>query len=266
MIYIQGDFFMSNIDLQTVCQVVQEAGELFLNREAAAHTTVKGRADFVTEVDLAVQQFIREKLETLYPNVQFLSEEKSNDDVDRNGLVWVLDPVDGTTNLIHDYRASAISLALMDKGETVLGIIYNPYRREMYTAQAGRGSWCNGRPIHVSGAADMENCLISIGTSPYYKEMTRENFALFEKIYRDCVDIRRSGSAAVDLVDVACGRLDAYFEKRLKLWDFAAGMLLVKEAGGIVKNCDGNEVRCDMVEDIVAGSPEIVKLLCEKYF
>ena len=257
---------MNNINFQAVCQIVQEAGELFLNREAAAHTTVKGRADFVTEVDLAVQQFIKEKLEVMYPQVQFLSEEKTNDEVDRNGLMWVLDPVDGTTNLIHDYRASAISLALMDKGETVLGIIYNPYRREMYTAEVGKGCYCNGRQIRVSGAENMENCLISIGTSPYYKEMTRENFALFEKIYADCVDIRRSGSAAVDLSDVASGRLDAYFEKRLKLWDFAAGMLLVKEAGGLVLNCDGGPVRCDMVEDIVAGSPAIVKLLTEQYF
>ena len=172
----------------------------------------------------------------------------------------------GNTNLIHDYRASAISLALMDQGETVLGIIYNPYRKEMYTAWAGQGCFCNGKQIFVSSPASMEECLISIGTSPYYKEMREENFRLFEKVYADCVDIRRCGSAAVDLSDVAAGRLDAYFEKRLKLWDFAAGMLLVKEAGGLVLNCDGGPVRCDMVEDIVAGAPAIVRLLCEKYF
>ena len=257
---------MYGVDLQAVCEIVEQASLLFMDRKAAAQTTKKGLADFVTEVDLAVQQYIRRRLEELYPQIQFVSEEKENDEVDRTGLMWVLDPVDGTTNLIHDYRASAISLALMDKGETVLGIIYNPYRNEMYTAWVGQGCFCNGTQIFVSNPASMEECLISIGTSPYYKEMRQENFRLFEKIYADCVDIRRCGSAAVDLSDVAAGRLDAYFEKRLKLWDFAAGMLLVKEAGGLVLNCDGGPVRCDMVEDIVAGAPDIVRLLTEKYF
>ena len=257
---------MYEVDLQTVCGIVEQASQLFLDRKAAEQTTKKGLADFVTKVDLAVQQYIRQRLEALYPQIQFVSEEKENDEVDRNGLMWVLDPVDGTTNLIHDYRASAISLALMDQGQTVLGIIYNPYRKEMYTAWTGQGCFCNGKQIFVSNPASMEECLISIGTSPYYKEMREENFRLFEKVYADCVDIRRCGSAAVDLSDVAAGRLDAYFEKRLKLWDFAAGMLLVKEAGGLVLNCDGGPVRCDMIEDIVAGAPAIVRLLTENYF
>ena len=257
---------MQRIDFTKVCSVVEQAGALLLDREAAGRTVVKGRADFVTAVDMAVQQFIRGELEEMYPWVQFVSEEKDNDEVDQSGLMWVLDPVDGTTNLIHDYRASAISLALMENRETVFGIIYNPYKKEMYTAKAGEGCFCNGTQIFVSNQESMEEALISIGTSPYYKEMRQENFRIFEKIYADCVDIRRCGSAAVDLSDVAAGRLEAYFEKRLKLWDFAAGMLLVKEAGGLVLNCDGGPVRCDMVEDIVAGAPAIVRLLTEKYF
>ena len=256
----------TGVSLDAVCGIVRQAGALFLNREAVSRTTEKGRADFVTEVDVEVQQFVRDRLAEAYPEVQFVSEEKDNDDVNRQGLMWVLDPVDGTTNLIHDYRASAISLALMNQGESVMGIIYNPYRDEMYTAQKGNGAFCNGKQIHVSRITDMEHSLISIGTSPYYKEMAADNFRLFEKIYADCVDIRRCGSAAVDLSDVAAGRLEAYFEKRLKLWDFAAGMLLVTEAGGLVLNCDGGPVRCDMVEDIVAGVPEIVSLLTGNYF
>ena len=114
------------------------------------------------EVDFAVQQFIRRRLEELYPEVQFLSEEKSNEEIDKDGLVWVLDPVDGTTNLIHDYRASVISLALMQKGSVVLGMIYNPYTDELFSAQKGEGSYCNGQKIEVSGAETMEKCLIAL--------------------------------------------------------------------------------------------------------
>jgi len=256
---------MITLDFEAVRQVVLEAGTLLMDREAAGSMVIKGKADFVTEVDYAVQQYIREKLEALYPQVQFLSEEKTNEDVDLNGLVWVLDPVDGTTNLIHDYRASAISLALMEKGVSVMGIIYNPYQKEMYTAQAGKGAYCNGKPIHVSSIENMEESLISIGTSPYYKELMQQNFETYKRIFTDCVDIRRMGSAAVDLADAASGRIEAYFERRLKLWDFAAGMLIITEAGGQILNMDGGPVRCDMVEDIVAGNPAIVKLLVEKY-
>ena len=195
-------FNMDKMNTEELEVLLKKAGKLFADRNAAAHTREKGVADYVTEVDFAVQQFIRRRLEELYPEVQFLSEEKSNEEIDKNGLVWVLDPVDGTTNLIHDYRASVISLALMQKGSVVLGMIYNPYTDELFSAQKGKGSYCNGQKIEVSGAETMEKCLISIGTSPYYKEMAEKNFKVFQAIFKDCQDIRRSGSAALDLAYV----------------------------------------------------------------
>lgn len=256
---------MKKISMEQVIDIVKEASKLFADREAAEHTTVKGKADFVTEVDVAVQNYIQERLEKLYPQIQFLSEEKSNEDVDRNGLVWVLDPVDGTTNLIHDYKASVISLALMEQGEPIMGIVYNPYSQEMFTAKAGEGCYCNGKKVTVSQARQMEDCLIAIGTSPYYKDMAKKNFATFEKLFCDCQDIRRTGSAALDLAYVASGRIEAYFERQLKIWDFAAGMLLVKEAGGVVQNFDGKPAQTDMVGDIVAGNETVVTQLVNKY-
>ena len=192
------------------------------------------------EVDFAVQQFIRGHLEEL-------------------------DPVDGTTNLIHDYRASVISLALMQEGSVVLGMIYNPYTDELFSAQKGKGSYCNGQKIEVSGAETMEKCLIAIGTSPYYKEMAEENFKVFQAIFKDCQDIRRSGSAALDLAYVACGRIEAYFERKLKIWDYAAGMLLVREAGGQVTDYRGNDVDTEMISNITAANPKINSLLTKKY-
>lgn len=258
-------FNTDKINTEELEALLKKAGKLFADRNAAAHTREKGVADYVTEVDFAVQQFIRRRLEELYPEVQFLSEEKSNEEIDKDGLVWVLDPVDGTTNLIHDYRASVISLALMQKGSVVLGIIYNPYTDELFSAQKGKGSYCNGQKIEVSGAETMEKCLISIGTSPYYKEMAEKNFKVFQAIFKDCQDIRRSGSAALDLAYVACGRIEAYFERNLKIWDYAAGMLLVRESGGQVTDYRGNDADTEMISNITAANPKINSVLTEKY-
>ena len=258
-------FNTDKINTEELEALLKKAGKLFADRNAAAHTREKGVADYVTEVDFAVQQFIRRRLEELYPEVQFLSEEKSNEEIDKDGLVWVLDPVDGTTNLIHDYRASVISLALMQKGSVVLGMIYNPYTDELFSAQKGKGSYCNGQKIEVSGAETMEKCLISIGTSPYYKEMAEKNFKVFQAIFKDCQDIRRSGSAALDLAYVACGRIEAYFERNLKIWDYAAGMLLVRESGGQVTDYRGNDADTEMISNITAANPKRNSVLTEKY-
>lgn len=253
------------IDVNWLEQLLRSAGKLFQDRTLAGQTREKGVADYVTAVDYEVQQYIRTLLEEQYPRIQFLSEEKSNDDVDRSGLVWVLDPVDGTTNLIHDYQASVISLALMDKGESVLGMIYDPYMNELFLAEKGKGSFCNGRRIRVSRAASMEECLIAIGTSPYYKELAEENFDLFKRLFMDCQDVRRSGSAARDLAYVACGRLDGYLEQRLKIWDYAAGMLLVREAGGCVRDYQGADLGATMTGDVVAANAAVSTVIRENY-
>lgn len=252
-------------DIEKIKAIVVEAGKLFENREAAGHTRIKGTADYVTEVDFAVQSMICGKLQEIYPQVQFMGEEKSNDEIDRSGMVWVLDPVDGTTNLIHDYRNSAISLALMERQRIVMGIVYNPYNRELFWAREGGGAYLNGQAIHVSNAEKMAESLISIGTSPYYKEMAAENFPVFQSILMDCQDIRRTGSAALDLANVACGRIDGYFERGLKLWDFAAGMLLVREAGGLVLDYQGMEAGTEYMSDIAAGNAGIPRVLTERY-
>lgn len=249
-----------NINIEELEHLLRQAGNLFQDRTAAGQVQTKGIADYVTAVDYAVQQYIQEHLEASYPHIQFLSEEKANQEIDQSGLVWVLDPVDGTTNLIHDYHTSCISLALMGGGEVVLGMIYNPYSKELFQAKKGGGSYLNGERITVSGATQMEESLIAIGTSPYHKEMADENFELFKRLFLDCQDIRRSGSAALDLAHVACGRLEGYFEIGLKIWDFAAGMLLVREAGGSVLDYSGAQADTSMVNNIVAGNSEISRL------
>lgn len=254
------------VDINVVMEIVKEASALFASREAAAHIVEKGRADFVTEVDFKVQQFVEERLRNAYPAIQFMSEEADNSAICKDGYYWVLDPVDGTTNLIHDYRRSAISLALMKGGESLLGIIYNPYADEMFYAEKGKGSFLNGRQIFVSSEPTMEKSLIAFGTSPYSKEISTEIFMLVDRIYKDCADVRRTASAALDLADVACGRIEAYFERRLKLWDYAAGMLLIREAGGKVLYYDGREAADDQVADILAGNTAIADKILNCYF
>lgn len=253
------------IDIELVKSIITEAADIFSKKESVAQIITKGRADFVTAVDMQVQQFMQDRLTAEYPHIQFMSEELDNSAINRDDYMWVLDPMDGTTNLIHDYKRSAVSLALMKGGESLLGFIYNPYAKEMFHAVKDQGSYLNGEVIHVSEETEMENSLITVGTAPYYKELARENFAIIEKLYADCVDIRRTGSAALDLVDVACGRIEGYFEKRLKIWDYAAGMLIVREAGGEVCYFDGRKATDEPVADVVAGNKVILEKLLKEY-
>lgn len=256
---------MIEIEMEEIQGVVREAAKLFTDRSAVGMIREKGLYDYVTAVDEAVQQYIQEKLEALYPNIQFMGEEKDNSTIDMKGDVWVLDPVDGTTNLVHDYRNSAISLALISNREVILGIIYNPFSDEMYYAKKGEGSFLNGEKIHVSDAKAMGESLISIGTSPYFKDEAEENFKTFSQIFRECQDIRRCGAASLDLAHVACGRIDGYMENHLKLWDYAAGVLIVREAGGIVLNYEGQELQMELDGNVVAGNSIIPRLIVEQY-
>ena len=253
------------IDYKLVKQIVRQASNLFTDRESAGSIKEKGMCDFVTAVDEAVQNFIQKELQLLYPDILFMGEESTEASIDMNRLVWVLDPVDGTTNLIHDYKNSAISLALLDKKEVIAGIIYDPYLDEMYFAVKGKGAYLNEQPIHVSNAKSMNESLIAIGTSPYYKNEAADNFKTFEKIYMDCQDIRRTGSAALDLAHIACGRIEGYLEKKLKIWDFAAGALIVREAGGCVFDYEGNDRTMEPIGDVVAGNGSVAKILARDY-
>lgn len=229
------------MDIRDVIELVKQAKPFIQNRDMADHIKVKGPADYVTQVDTNVQKFLSEKLYELAPQIQFLGEEEGLHAMSSDTF-WILDPVDGTTNLIHDYQHSTVSLGLYEKGEIVMGVIYDPFREEVFYAEKGKGSFRNGEPIHVASAGTLEETIIAIGTAPYQKELAHENFQRFERIFMKCQDIRRTGSAAMDLAYVACGRIGGFFEARLQPWDFAAGMLLVEEAGGRITRFDGSAV------------------------
>lgn len=242
------------IQIRKTIEIVKKTHSLLMNEDAAGNFREKGRADYVTEVDTAVQDFLAQELYAQYPQVQFMGEEKENSSIDFSKPVWILDPVDGTTNLIHGYHHSAVSLAYCENGEAKVGIIYQPYTNDVFYAIKGEGAHLNDERIHVSRAKTLDESLISIGTSPYNKEWAKKNFPIFEKVFMACQDIRRSGSAALDLAYVACGRLDGFFERNLKPWDYAAGVLLVEEAGGHVITYNDGAVSMERPSDIIAGN------------
>ena len=206
---------------------VREAGEVVLT-SGIHRVRAKGAADFVTDVDMAVQSFLSRQLAVIAPNVQFMGEEQDNSGIDPSRPFWILDPVDGTTNLIHGLRLSAVSLAYAEGGAVRFGVVYDPFRGECYSACEGRGASLNGELISVSSA------LAAAGTVPGYKHMADEAFRQMRLLYDSCQDVRRSGCASLDLCHVAAGRLDAYAELMLQPWDYAAGMLILAEAGGQV--------------------------------
>ena len=244
----------TEVKLSDLLDIVSLAKATCIDREHSLKIKEKGFGNYVTEVDMNVQRFIEGKLKELAPGIQFMGEEKNNDDIDFTKPVWILDPVDGTSNLIHDLQNSVISLALYSCRELVMGVVCHLFADETFYAEKGKGAFLNGQPIHVSAVDDFSRSLVSIGTSPYFKEMAKENFSIFQTIFENCEDIRRIGSAALDLAYVATGRLEAYLEKRLNPWDFAAGVLLVQEAGGCVTDYSGGPLDVTQTADIFAGN------------
>lgn len=220
---------------QEAKEIIIKAGEQVLERNGIEEIKEKGKADYVTAVDFQVQQLIFKKLLELDDSIQFLGEEKDNEEIDFHKNIWILDPVDGTTNLIHDFQHSVISLAYYEQGKVQFGIVYNPFSKELFEAKLGEGAYRNGEKIKVSQNENLSECLIGMGTAPTYRQNADTNFKRMRNVYDGCQDIRRIGSTALELCYVACGRLDGFFEENLKIWDYAAGKLLVQEAGGQVE-------------------------------
>lgn len=248
---------------KTMEQVVLDAGNSLLDREESTKVHKKGFADFVTEVDLHVQGIISKQLNEKFPSIQFMGEEKDNSDLDFSQAVWILDPVDGTTNLIRDMKMSVISLALAVNREAVAGVIYQPYTRELFSAAKGKGAYVNGTPIKVSDAAQLKSSVIAMGTSPYYHELAEQTFDAAKRIFCASMDIRRSGSAAMDLAYVAAGRLEGMYELILQPWDIAAGKIIIEEAGGKMTRLSGDSVDVTEKGSIMATNSHIHEELKE---
>jgi myo-inositol-1(or 4)-monophosphatase len=228
-----------------LCDIVRRAGEIILSAHDVDNADIVSMkagdsANLVTVYDAETQGFIINEILSLVPEAVFIAEEKDNDsEMLKAEYCFIIDPIDGTSNFGHDYRHSCISLALFSHGVARYAIVYDPYLNEMFTAEQGGGAYLNGNRISVS-EREPGVAMVAFGTAPYQKSrFSRVTFALGEELFRSCRDIRRSGTAALDLAYLAAGRNDIFFEFSLSPWDFAAGGLIITEAGGIITDADG---------------------------
>ena len=245
--------------IKKITEIVKEAGKIVLSAHNQENTITakEGKKNFVTKYDVAVQEFLFRELGKAFPDAQFIGEEGEND-FSTDGLRFIIDPIDGTTNFMQDYRCSCISVALCNGNDVIVGVVYNPYTNEIFSAEKGKGAYLNDDRISVS-ERPLSDGLALFGTSPYHPENTDETFALLRKVFDLSRDIRRSGSAAFDICTIACGRCEVFFEKGLQPWDIAAGTLILKEAGGIALNYDGTEISFSTPNDVVFANPKAYK-------
>ncbi len=218
---------------------------------------LKQTSDFVTHVDKESEEVIIRTIKEHFPDHHIFAEE-SIKDTETEGYRWIIDPLDGTTNFIHSYPVFCVSIALQYKRAVITGVVYDPLRDELYTAERGKGAFLNGTPIRVSAVSDTKDSLITTGFPFKRKDIVDQYLKLFKNILFRVSDLRRAGSAALDLASVACGRCEAFFEVGLSPWDVAAGSLLIQEAGGVITDFSGGN---DFLStgNIVAGNPGIQK-------
>src|SRR3954469_6613423 len=217
--------------------------------------------DFVTQVDQAAEQAIIETVKKAYPEHGFLAEESGASGEDAE-YVWIIDPLDGTTNFIHGFPQYCVSIGVRHRGALAHAVVYDPTRNELFTASKGRGAFLNDRRIRVTALARFGDALV--GTGFPFKEVTRLDLYTrqLQTMMRTCAGVRRAGAAALDLAYVACGRLDAFWELGLAPWDMAAGALLILEAGGLVGDLKGDNGYLES-GDIAAATPKVFSPLLE---
>ena len=225
--------------LSTAIHAAKEAGQILVDFMGNAAVREKGPRDLVTEADVAAQNEIEKILLGKFPDHQFVGEEGESIDADTiRGLTWVVDPLDGTTNFVHQLRSFSVSIALLQDSEPIVGVVYDPLCDECFTAIKGSGAHLNENKISVSSCRAMRDAMLVTGFSP---SVTKDSIEAkrFLEVLGKAQSIRRLGSAALNLCFIACGRIDAYWASSLNSWDIAAGILIMSEAGGTVKGMGG---------------------------
>jgi len=242
-----------NEKIEEIKKLIINCGDIILNadRKEIDIESKAGSANFVTDYDKRVQDELRAGLLEIVPEAHFIGEEGEKEQFSEKGMLFIVDPIDGTTNFIKDYHVSGISVALVKDGKVDVAFIYNPYLKEMFYAKRGEGAYCNDRKIHVS-RQPLSNGIVIFGTSPYNEELAKKSFEMAYEYFQKSLDIRRSGSAALDMCYVAAGRAELFFELLLSPWDYAAGSLIVEEAGGIVSTVEGEQISLDKPCSVMA--------------
>jgi myo-inositol-1(or 4)-monophosphatase len=252
--------------LNVAVQAVRRGGDSLIrniNKLEKLRIEEKGKNDFVSDADRDAERAVIETIRRHYPDHAILAEESGADG--ESDYVWIIDPLDGTTNYLHRFPVFCVSVGLTHKGRLEHGAVYDPMRQELFTASRGAGAHLDGRRIRVSGNAAIERALL--GTGFPYRESNYPvalYMGMLQKAITETSGVRRAGAAALDLCYVAAGRLDAFWETGLSPWDLAAGALIIRESGGIVSGLDGSE---DFMSSghILTGTPKIYKALARMF-
>jgi myo-inositol-1(or 4)-monophosphatase len=235
---------------QKIEELVREAASL-MTRDFSVKS--KGTiANQVTSNDVAVENFLKENLEKLLPHSGFIAEE-SPCDVEGKEYIWIIDPIDGTANYVRNLGSSGISVGLYRNLKPWIGVVYNPYRDEMFSARKGAGATCNGIPIHVSDRDFAHGCFCT-SLSCYRKERAHACAQILEHVYVECEDFRRFGAAVIELTALAAGRVELYYEPGLSPWDFCASLVIIEEAGGFVADVYADEIDCTAPQTAVIAA------------
>lgn len=228
--------------LQVCEEAVRIGGAVIQDWVGRFEVRKKGYADLVTQADVASQEAVRRAVLEAFPGHSLLGEESTQAQrtQPRSEFRWIVDPLDGTTNYAHGVPHYAVSLALEQNGELLVGAVYNPVANECYSASKGKGAWLNGRPIRVSGVSALSETLATVGFPPDVHSASPDLLVFLAMMTR-CQGIRRTGSAALNLCYLAAGRFDVFWSYATKIWDVAAGVLILREAGGVVTSPSGGE-------------------------
>lgn len=228
--------------LDAAVEAALKAGQLIKDMsKEILDITLKGEVDLVTQVDVRSETLIVDLLKTRFPDHGILAEERGSIRAESDYL-WIIDPIDGTTNYAHSFPIYSVSIGLEYKGEVIAGVIYDPNLDELFTAEKGKGAFLNNEPIRVSSVSELGKSLLATGFPYNYRKDPERIIRYFTDFSLRAQGIRRAGAATIDLTSLACGRFDGYWELGLKPWDMAAGTLIASEAGARITKFDGSEL------------------------
>lgn len=249
--------------LEKIIDAVKAAGKIYKGAKGHIQAQEKGsNVNLVTQFDKDIQDFLFVKMSEIIPDCSFLGEEEEGNKELKDGYCFIIDPIDGTTNFIKGFKHSAISVGLAFNKELIMGVVYDPDKDDIYYAERGCGAFLNGEKIEVS-KEPLESSLVLFGTCPYEHELAHKTFAFTEEIFYKCLEVRRTGSAALDICYVASGKADLYYELILRPWDYAGASVILREAGGVCRTVNDGEIDCSKIQSYTCGNKTNMKEFLE---
>lgn len=251
--------------LDEIIQAVKKAAGIYKKAGGDLDICEKtSNVNLVTKYDKKIQQFLIKELSKITPGASFFCEEGDDKKELTDGYCYIIDPIDGTTNFIKGFQHSAISVGLAKDKELIIGVVADPDKNNLYYAEKGKGAYLNGKRINVSDC-NLSESLVMFGTCPYEHELARKTFELTEKVFYKALEVRRSGSAALDICYVASGKADLYYEIILRPWDWAGATMILKEAGGNCTRIDSTPLDLDKIDSYLCGNKKNIKEFNEIY-